>query len=370
MLGLSDLPELSDLRLDGVPCQEHGWPVRCLPRMTRLTRLDLQGTRADAADGRRQSGLSPAAPTCIVLRRPAAFARLSAVQHLNLANNSLGAEHVAPVATWLSALTGLVSLDMSDNPALGGGDLRKLMHHLAPLTTLRDVRLAACGLTASMDAAAAVSLLTALTALDLSRNELPSRGVAAAAALPALRRLRLSAARLAYPAAAAIAAAVATGRPLAALDVSGNSLNASAAVTLCAALAGLTDLRRLDVSHNPLGDQGAATVSQQLLALPELTHLGMASVALGAAAAAALADTLPQLPCLEDLRLNDNPVGEAGAAALVAALPRLPRLRAASLRRLRGVDDSAEARAARLAELCAVWAQLPRLTRLDVDPPH
>jgi uncharacterized protein (TIGR02996 family) len=140
-------------------------------------------------------------------------------------------------------------------------------------------------------------LLSALTELDVSSNELGSRGLAVLLGWAGLARLEV-------------------------LDLSSNRLGA-AGVKALAAAPGLGRLRRLVLYDNNIGSAGAEALAG-CERLDRLEELDLMDNEVGPKGTRALANS-PYLARLKVLNLNSNPIGAVGGRAL-AESPHLANL--------------------------------------------
>ena len=233
---------------------------------------------------------------------------LSRLSHLV----SLRLSHVwlstAVLAEIFGTLTALTCLHM-DDPPYSTDDTESLSPALSRLPrSLAHLRLQE----RRFDAAAVAQRLadlTALTALDLGRNNMSDVGAEALA--PALSRLS----------------------QLARLLLPSNSIGAAGAAALQRPLDDLATLTALDLSSNEMGDAGAEALAPALSRLSLLADLRLSSDRLSAAGAAALLQPLADLARLTALDLSYNEVDAAAVVALVPALSRLSRLAHLALKR-------------------------------------
>ena len=220
-------------------------------------------------------------------------------------------------ASCLAVLTSLTSLDISTNQLGDPG-----AQALAVLAGLTSLNISANKL--GEPGAQALAVLTGLTSLNISWNQLGDPGAQALAVLTGLTSLDISSNQL--RAAGAQALGVLTG--LTSLNISANKLGEPGAQALAVltgltslnisanqlraagaqALAVLTGLTSLDISWNQLGDRGA----QALAVLTGLTSLNIRANQLGDPGAQALA----ALTGLTSLDIGDNRLGAAGEQAL------------------------------------------------------
>jgi uncharacterized protein (TIGR02996 family) len=189
---------------------------------------------------------------------------------------------------------------------------------------------------AAADLLAGAAVLSKLEALDLSENEMTESGARAVAASPhlaGLRRLDLRQNPVGPGGAEAVAdrlanlewlnlAGCGVGGPrlhglaraagllrVAALDLSGNGLDAAGLKALLAPAEGAARVRDLDLSRNDLGESGARVLAGSP-ALAGLRSLKLTGCGLTDDAVRALAAS-PHLGALAALDLGNNPAGDA-----------------------------------------------------------
>lgn len=301
---LGDLWEVAFLPLEHLQLITHvdlrGCPLQRLPAqlsaLAALTALDLQGQVQLGRGGDvawQQLVLAPAAMHAMCLRSC----------------------QLAVLPRQLSALGELQALDLSHNLQLGWGTGWGPAAHWQPLaalgSTLTHLSLEACGLEGLPPA---VSALSKLARLDLSRN--PSLG-RAIAALPGWR-----------PAGSIDV----LFQPLCRLTALRQLAAAECALPcLPAQLSALPGLQDLELSGNPALDQAEAAW-QQLAQAPALTRLGLGTCGLGVHSIAFVA----HLSGLVHLDLSGAcpPLDSRGAAQLFSSLRPLTALTRLELSRL------------------------------------
>jgi uncharacterized protein (TIGR02996 family) len=172
--------------------------------------------------------------------------------------------------------------------------------------------------------------LASLTDLDLLGNRMGPAGARALADSPHLTRLRqlnLQANYISDEGAEALARAPRLVSSLTTLILSWNDIRPAGAGAL-ARCPHLAHLKSLELMANPLGDAGAAALASSP-GLAGLTHLGLRECKISDAGARALADS-PHLGNLVSLHLYQNKIGDPGARALLDS-PHLRGLRELSL---------------------------------------
>jgi Ran GTPase-activating protein (RanGAP) involved in mRNA processing and transport len=190
-----------------------------------------------------------------------------------------------------------------------------------------------------------------LTLIDLSHNNLSSRGCAALsralAANTSIAELSLRGNSMGDLGAQAFAQALAGNKSITKLDVSDNGIDELGGVALAALLAGCDQLRfvdlswnsirlagadavtdalrtskvvRLNLAWNGLGDRGARSLASALADNAELQFLDISKNNLREEAAEHIAGALRSNQTLRSLHLNGNPLNERGVGLLVQAI--------------------------------------------------
>jgi len=160
----------------------------------------------------------------------------------------------------LSALTGLISLDLRDNQ-IGNAGARALV----PLTGLTSLHLSVNQI--GDEGARALAALTRLTSLDLGANKIGAEGARALATLTRLTTLDLGDNLVGDEGARALA----TLTGLTSLDLGANLIGPEGA----RALAALPGLHSLALGHNKIGDEGAYALLDALCDAPGAASLRM-----------------------------------------------------------------------------------------------
>ena len=285
---------------------------------------------------------------------------LTGLTSLDLSDNQIGDQGAKAIA---ASLTGLTSLNLTHN-RIGTSGAKAIAASLTGLTSLslesNDI---------GPEAAESIAAnLVRLTSLDLRSTEIGIIGTKAiAASLIGLTSLNLMENFVDDEGAKAIAASL---RGLTSLNLiyTGIGLKGTEAIT-----ASLTGLTSLDLSVNKIGDEGAKMIAASLVDLVSLDLIHCGICVLGAKA---LANSLTSLTSLD---LRDNRIGNLGAQAIAASLKRLNSLNLG----LNGIgSEGADAIATSLTGLTsldlagsnignkgakAIAASLTRLTSLDLS---
>ncbi|MBS4171620.1 MULTISPECIES: hypothetical protein [unclassified Neochlamydia] len=139
---------------------------------------------------------------------------------------------------------------------------------------------------------------TALTELNLHRNELSEKGTRA------------------------LAQALERNSSLAKLDLSLNQIGSKDAIALAKALAKNYSLTKLDLSLNEISNKGASALAQALECNSSLTEFDLRQNDISNQGVSALAQALEHNSSLAELNLGDNKISKEGASALAQALER------------------------------------------------
>lgn len=229
-----------------------------------------------------QNGLT-AAGTKLLAAAPPQLSRL------DISRNELGSDGAQALGEALPSLriqslavggTGLGAEGLTEVLRAGGGRLTELVADAAGV---------------GVDGArmlARASELAAVRVLDLSKNELGSRGVAAVAASPHLTNLRH-------------------------LALDGNAIGDDGIASLVAVAEGMPLLERLSLSDNALGRRGAEALAGSAFAA-RLAFLDLSFNELEDAGAEALARG-ESFRNLHELRLERNGIGLGGTSALLSS---------------------------------------------------
>ena len=289
---------------------------------------------------------------------------LHALRALRLATSELGAAGGAAVGGALPGLLALEEIDAADCTLTqaglaalceGGGEARgegeRSEGERSPLGRLRCLSLARNGITCTAPLAAALAGSSLLTQLDLGGNELQAAGLepllAAGAAPPSLRRLRLCGNPLGGAGGALLGASLSLGclAQLEALEVGRCLLGDGGVAALGAAMSdgGAPRLALLRAPSNGLTDAGARRVAAALGAAAALEELDLSEGGVGPLGARALGAGLAQAQGLRVLCMRGHVMGDEGLAHLAKYVPRMTALRTL---RVGGNGASAEAEAA------------------------
>lgn len=351
---LEDL-NVADLRIGSAAAQV----IRSIGCQSTLTALNLSGNNlggAGTCQERAQKDLLVAVVKCTALRS------------LDLSYNCLGYEQIEALGACISQLPHLQSIDLTRCgtgieavPTLiarcqglktfhcGGimrntelvqslrhcSHLQKLelpyflhgigVHHkqvsyshlditqnLTMLTDLRDLKLGEVSVKDLQALAGSSTLLTCLTALEVTY---PSSGVEAAALdevlpiLPRLRTIKLwcrsersEAYRSASP--SALARCIRRAHHLQHIDLAYSRVPAGVAEAFFASLKGRTALKTLTLRHNEFGVAGVRALAKLLPHLPNIQHLDLARNSLHAVGLAALTREFSSLTSLKELDLS------------------------------------------------------------------
>jgi len=178
-------------------------------------------------------------------------------------------------------------------------DLAMLVYFLESSTSIRELRMASCGLDDSTVATLAKILLKSpVEVLDLSWNKVGKAG------------------------AHALSHALTTGcRQLTSVNLSGAALGSSGADFLAEMLERNTTVRQLLLPYNDLGPTGAEALGQSLPRNASLEELDLRGNKLGPAGGLAIARGLMRNPgSLRVVRVADNKLGESVTTQLAASL--------------------------------------------------
>ncbi|KAG5477686.1 hypothetical protein LSCM1_04980 [Leishmania martiniquensis] len=232
------------------------------------------------------------------------------LQSLNIASNALSAAAVTQILQSLADAkpTSLEQLDLSDNHVdlKSSEALKTLLRTTNCQTTLKELRVAHCGLDATNSACLAEGVhSSAIEVLDVSRNDcLLSFTFAVdeghAAAFPASLRV---------------------------LDLSGNACNRRFIGGLVESLHGCSGcLEELYLRRTFQGDVALSALLCGVSSMPALRVLDLAECGLTYRSGKLLAQQLPMHPKLMVIRLSDNMLDVEGVMDMASGLERLSRL--------------------------------------------
>ena len=276
---------------------------------------------------------------------------LSQLAFLRLNGSGIGANDAAALAQLLGTLTALTALSLAENK-FGEDGVEALAPALTRLSRLAALDLSCLGIGRGVDGAATLleplGALTALTALDLSDNNLylvaaDGALTRALSCLPRLANLRLANA-----------------------DIGGDTDIMATADELAEHLGGLSTLTALNLCGNYLGPVVVQALAPALRRLPRLAALDLQRNFIEAADTAALAMHLSALTTLTALCLSGEKYYEDDGKMIVSSIEALPPalscLSHLADLRLSGYSIDASEAAALVATLCGLTA----LTRLHL----
>lgn len=249
---------------------------------------------------------------------------LTVLTALNISSSMLYAEFADQIA----CLTSLLSLKASS--VFDEMQVSPFLQSLALLTALTDLDLSDNNLEDSAGLAHALRGLTDIKHLDLAHNDLlqpKSELPAALAGLSSLRMLALSGNAVDAECAAELALAVNQLTDLTALMLDEMCRSTDATLALGAALQTLTGLSALDLTANELTKSSQPALASMLQRMPHLQELELAGIDLDSRGVQLVANAVADLPRLSILVLNSNVIPASIATAVGKAFQRLEWLR-------------------------------------------
>jgi Ran GTPase-activating protein (RanGAP) involved in mRNA processing and transport len=251
-----------------------------------------------------------------------AIARLPGLLHIDIGDNNLGVDEVAPMLAALPHKS-MQSLKIGHNNIVFD-EVTRLMPYLRNMRNLKildisEFNLGEVYIKPAKDLPGALKLLTQLTTLDLSLTLLDAVTMAALApVLPAsLMTLYLKDNILDCEGAIVLAPDLARLTSLRVLSLSGNGINTVGITALAPSLARLTALRRLDLSRNVINDDGMAVLAPALARLTQLKDLDLSSNEIGDIGAALCAPCAIAATELLLINVSCNQISPARIADLV-----------------------------------------------------
>lgn len=249
---------------------------------------------------------------------------LTALTALDISSSLLYAEFAEQIRSLTSLLSLKASSACEEMPA------SEFLQSLALLTALTDLDLSDNNLEDSAGLAHALRGLTDMKHLDLAHNDLlqpKSQLPAALAVLSSLRMLALSGNAVDAECASELALAVNQLTDLTALMLDEMSRGPDATLALGAALQTLTGLSALDLTANELTKSSQPMLTSMLRRMPHLQELELAGIGLDSNGVQLVANAVADLPRLSVLVLNSNAIPASIAAAAGKAFQRMERLR-------------------------------------------
>ncbi|XP_072019332.1 uncharacterized protein [Amphiura filiformis] len=144
------------------------------------------------------------------------------------------------------------------------------------------------------------------------------------------------------------------------LDLASNSTGSDGASALAQSFQHTPALQHLNLAWNRIGTDGASALSQSFQHTPALQHLNLAWNRIGTDGASALSQSFQHTPALQHLDLPSNSIGSDGASALAQSFQHTP-----ALQHLNLYDNSIGSDGA--SALAQSFQHTPALQHLNLD---